>query len=87
MILGCNVYFKKRGENMKVETVKKVPEDSGWCCWGGKKGFPTFAVVILVIGVSWLLNDLNIFSFKIPWFPLVLIILVLGWIVDHYRRK
>ncbi len=54
---------------------------------GGKSGFPTFAVIILVIGVSWLLNDLEIFSFKIPWWPLMLIVLAIGSVVDHYRKK
>ena len=51
-----------------------------------QRGFPTFAVVVLVIGIIWLLNDLNIFSVDIPWFPAVLIIIALGWIFTHYKR-
>jgi len=50
-------------------------------CCSGK--FPTFAVVILAIGVIWLLNDLNVFSINIPWLPVVLIVLAIGGIIKH----
>jgi|ETNmetMinimDraft_2_1059921.scaffolds.fasta_scaffold315349_1 hypothetical protein len=73
---------------MKKQKTEKAPEDSGFCCFGGgKKGFPTFAVVILVIGISWLLNELKILAFEIPWFPLILIVIAIGWIVDYYKKK
>lgn len=62
-----------------------MKKDEGLCCCGS--GFPTFAVIILVIGVSWLLNDLNVFSFNIPWFPLILIILAIAWIVNYYKNR
>jgi len=63
-----------------------MKKEGGWCCFGTQKGFPTFAVIILVIGISWLLNDLKVFSFEIPWFPLILIIIAIGWIIDYYRK-
>ncbi|MFH1850124.1 MAG: hypothetical protein ABH879_08155 [archaeon] len=49
--------------------------------------FPTFAAILIVIGVVWLLNDLNVFSINIPWLPLVLIVLGAGWIVDSQKKK
>ncbi len=48
--------------------------------------FPTFATVVLAIGVIWLLNDLNVFSVDIPWFPVILIVIAIGWIVKHYKQ-
>ncbi len=69
---------------------KKVKEvkEQGWCCFGsGKKGFPTFAVIILVLGLFWLLSDMKIITTGISWFPIVLIIIAIGWIIDHNRRR
>jgi len=61
-------------------------ENVSWCgcCFGG---FPTFAVIILAIGVIWLLNDLNVFTVDIPWFPVILIIIAVSWILDSYRKR
>ena len=53
------------------------------CCG---EGFPTFAFVVLVIGILWLLNDLKIFSFEIPWLPVVLIVVAIGWIIKHNKK-
>lgn len=58
-----------------------------WCCFGGKKGFPTFAVLLLIVGVIWLLSDLGIITVSIPWWPIILIAIALGWIIDHYAKK
>jgi len=62
-------------------------QERNWCFGSVNKGFPTFAAIILVVGVIWLLNDLKIFSFEIPWFPVILIIIAAGWIINHYMRK
>jgi hypothetical protein len=51
-----------------------------------KKEFPTFAVILLVLGVLWLLTDLDILSVSIPWFPIILVIIALGMIVNKYRK-
>jgi hypothetical protein len=53
-----------------------------------KKGkFPTFAVIVLVVGLTWLLNELRIFSFSIPWFPIVMIIASAIWIYETYKKQ
>ena len=54
------------------------------CCSGR---FPTFAVIVLLVGVAWLLSEWGIFTFNIPWIPVILIIVAIGWIIGHYRRK
>jgi len=65
-----------------------MKKKESWCCWGSQdKGFPTFAVILLVLGTLWILSDLNIITTKVPWFPAVLVIIAIGWIVDNYRKK
>ena len=58
-----------------------------WCCWGGKKGFPTFAVLLLIVGVLWLLSEINVITISVPWWPVILIVISLGWVIDHYANK
>ena len=48
--------------------------------------FPTFAVVLLVVGIIWLLNDLNIIMVNIPWVPVVLIIVAIGMIYNRFKK-
>lgn len=65
----------------------KVIRDS-WCCgWNsGDRRFPTFAIIVLVLGILLLLNETGVLTTKIPWFPSIMIIISLGWIINHYRR-
>ena len=64
----------------------KVVKNSWYGCWRRDKGFPTFAVIILVLGLLWFLSGIGVLTTKIPWFPAILIILSLGWIINHYRK-
>ena len=56
-----------------------------WC--SGKKGFPSFAVIILVLAVLWLLGDVGVIKTDVPWFPVVLIVIAIGWIIDNYSKE
>jgi len=49
--------------------------------------FPTFALVVLLIGVFWLLSDLNVLKVDVPWVPIVIIVVAIGWIVDHFTKR
>ena len=51
-----------------------------------KRGFPTFAVIVLVFAVIWLLKELGMWAIDTPWIPIILIIISLGWIVNRFRR-
>ena len=51
-----------------------------------KNNFPTLAVILLVLGIVWLLNDMSIISINIPWIPLVLIIIAVGIIMNRYQK-
>lgn len=49
--------------------------------------FPTFAVIVLLLGISWLLKDLGMINFDIPWLPILVIVISLSWIIGHYNKK
>jgi hypothetical protein len=50
-----------------------------------KKGFPTFATLLFIIGVLWLLTELKLIKFEIPWWPVVLIVVAIGLLSN--RKK
>lgn len=65
-----------------------MKKKESWCgCGDWNKGFPTFAVIVLLIGVWWLLHDLGVIAFEVPWFPIILIVVAIGWIKDSYKKK
>ena len=64
----------------------KVINNSWYGCWSNNRGFPTFAIIILVLGILWFLNGVGILKVDVPWFPVILIIVSLGWIINHYMR-
>ncbi len=49
--------------------------------------FPTVAVILLVVGVVWLLSDLGVITVSIPWWPVILIIVAISWIINRYTGK
>ena len=48
-----------------------------------KKRFPTLAVILLIFSVVWLLNELEILNIAITWFPVILIVISIGMIVNR----
>ncbi len=51
-----------------------------------KRKFPTFAVILLVVGFIWLLNELQVIAINIPWIPVVLVIVAIGMILNRYQE-
>jgi len=48
--------------------------------------FPTFAVIVLVFALVWLLTDIGVIpKIDVPWLPLILGIIALGWIINRFR--
>ena len=71
----------------KIKLIKiKGGIKMSFCCLGGKKGFPTFAFLLLVIAVLWILSEVGVITIDIPWFPIILAVIALGWILDHYAK-
>ena len=48
------------------------------------KRFPIFPVIVLVVGLLWLAGDLQMITVDVPWLPVILIIVAVGWIINHY---
>ena len=50
-----------------------------------RRKFPTFAVILLALGIIWLLNELKIINININiWIPIIVIIIALGMIINRY---
>jgi len=63
---------------------KEVKKMKNICCSG--KQFPTCASILLIIGVWWLLEQLNIISMKLPFWPLLFVIVGFGLIINHQKK-
>ena len=69
---------------------KIMKKDEGWNCWNwgdGRKGFPTFWVIVLVLAGVWFAGEMGWFTIEFPWFAAILVIIALGAIIDHYVRR
>ena len=51
----------------------------------GRK-FPTFAALVLILGLLWLAVEMHWITINIPWLPLIVVVLAAGWIVNHYTK-
>ena len=49
--------------------------------------FPTLAVILLVVGLVWLLNEINVIAVDIPWIPVILIIIAIGMIFNRFSNN
>lgn len=56
-------------------------------CKCGHGKFPLFAIIVLIIGLLWLFKDLGWITTNIPWLPLIIVILAIGWLVGFYGYK
>ncbi|MBR9675953.1 hypothetical protein GOV05_03020 [Candidatus Woesearchaeota archaeon] len=71
---------------MAKEVKAKVVKKDWHGCFGGK-GFPTFAVIILVIGLWMLLQEIGVISSRISVWPMILVVAGIGWIIEYYTKK
>ena len=67
-------------EDVKADSV------CNWCCCGGNKSL-TFAILLLVVGVLWFLSGIGVITVDIPWWPVILIVIAAGWIINSYKKK
>ena len=47
--------------------------------------FPVLAVILLLFALTWLFSDLGYLTIDIPWFPVILLVVAIGWIINRYR--
>lgn len=55
---------------------KEKEEKEGFKC-----RFPCGAVLVLIIGVLWLLQDLKVLAWNVPWLPILVILVALKMMV------
>ncbi|MHC1593292.1 MAG: hypothetical protein ACXQT1_04345 [Methermicoccaceae archaeon] len=49
------------------------------------KRFPILPAIVLVLGILWLAEDLQVLPVDVPWLPVILVIVAIGWIVNNYK--
>ena len=52
-----------------------------------KRKFPVLASILLVFAVVWLLSELGYLVVNIPWIPVIIGIIAIGMIINHYKSK
>jgi hypothetical protein len=50
-----------------------------------KSKFPVLAVLILILGVSWLLQEIGFKGLDLPWLPVIVIVAAIGMIWNRFR--
>jgi len=50
-----------------------------------KNKFPVLAIILLIFGIAWLINDLY-FPIDLPWTPVILIVIAIGMIANRYGK-
>jgi hypothetical protein len=48
-----------------------------------KRKFPTFATILLVLGLVWLASSAGYIAFELPWMPIALVIIAIGMIYNR----
>jgi prepilin signal peptidase PulO-like enzyme (type II secretory pathway) len=48
-----------------------------------RRSFPTLGFIILVFAGLWLLRDMNVIDWQVPWLPIVLIVIAIGIIFNR----
>ena len=51
-----------------------------------REKFPVFWTVILLFGVAWFLSELGYLDINIPWLPLILIVISMGFIFNRFNK-
>lgn len=48
-----------------------------------RRRFPFLAVIVLIFAGLWLLREMEIIDLKLPWLPVVLIVIAIGVIFNR----
>lgn len=51
-----------------------------------KTKFPVLAVILLIFAIAWLLESLGYLATKLPWIPIMLIIVAIGMIFNRFKK-
>ena len=48
-----------------------------------RRSFPTLGFIVLVFASLWLLREINVVDIRVPWLPIVLIVIAIGIIFNR----
>lgn len=51
-----------------------------------KRKFPVLGFIILIFASLWLLREIKVVDIRLPWLPVVLIIIAIGMIFNRLLR-
>ena len=51
-----------------------------------KNKFPVLAVLILILGLSWLLQEMELVNLDLPWLPVIVVVAAIGMIWNRFRE-
>ena len=49
--------------------------------------FPVLGLILLVVGLIWFFNEAGVWNIDIPWWPIILIAVAIGIIVNRYTER
>ena len=52
-----------------------------------EKVFPVFAVTVLILALFWILTEVGVLAIEVPWFPIIVAAIAVGWILSFYSKK
>ena len=51
-----------------------------------KRKFPVLAVLLLILGLSWLLQDFYAVNLDLPWLPVIVVVIAIGMIWNRLKE-
>lgn len=51
-----------------------------------RRKFPMLGFLLLIIGIVWLLNEMEMFVVDVPWIPVILIVVAAGMVWNRLAR-
>jgi hypothetical protein len=48
-----------------------------------RKKFPTFASILLLLGIIWFLEEIGALKINFPWVPAIVMIIAIGMIINR----
>jgi len=51
-----------------------------------KTKFPSLAVILLIMAITWMFSDLGYLHMNLPWVPITIAIIAIGMIFNRFKE-
>ena len=51
-----------------------------------KTKFPSLAVILLIMAITWMFSDLGYLQMNLPWIPIIVAIIAIGMIFNRFNE-